>query len=72
MVFKSFIFEDGTIIKATAQGHPDEVVIAFRSICSIIFSDLGAWRITKVSGRCPSDTLFDSDMEWKLRAEKKS
>lgn len=71
MIFKSFSMSHSSIINATAIGHPDEVIKAFREGCSIIFNNLGPWRITEVSGSCLPEMKLDSEMEWSLRAELK-
>lgn len=71
MIFTSFALSRKTIISATAKGHPDEVVRAFREACTIVFGDSTPWRITEVNGCCLLEMRFDSDMEWVLRAERK-
>lgn len=71
MIFGILALSNNGEVTANAKGHPTEVIAAFRSVCEILLSSRGPWRITDVIGTCPSDDILDSDMRWTLIAKSK-
>lgn len=59
--------EDGRLT-ASAEGHPTDVVRAFRDLAMLILGSRGPWRITDVVGTCSYASHLDSSMKWNLRA----
>lgn len=72
MIFHMLLLTDDGKVSAQAQGHANDVVTAFHSVCSLLLSERGPWRITEVKGSCPDDTDLDSNMEWTLAAKLKN
>lgn len=71
-MFTSMVLLPEGKVVATAKGHPDEVVRAFREVCQLVLGGSGPWRITKVLGECSDGVVLDSEMEWTLEAKRKS
>lgn len=72
MIFHSLsLTRDGFVI-AHAEGHPTEVVTAFRNVAATLLSGTGRWRITEVLGTLNDSKKLDSEMEWTLTAKLKN
>lgn len=72
MIFNSLTLAPTGTLSARAEGHPTEVVSAFHSAATLLLSERGPWRITKVEGRCEDGENLDSKMEWILEAKLKA
>lgn len=72
MIFLSLIFSTNGNVTAEAVGHPTDVVENFRKVASLLLSERGPWRITKVGGKCDDLENLDSDMHWWLEAKLKN
>lgn len=71
MIFHSLALNNEGMVTASAEGHANEVVEDFHSVCSLLLAARGPWRITQVVGACEEGTELDSEMQWTLIAKVK-